>query len=89
MTKKAQNEKFYPGALSSFHIEIDKTPMAYSLSCKGVKGISEFSDEEIKLLISDFSILVKGDKLCMAVFENKCVEITGKISEVKFVYGKS
>lgn len=77
-----------PAVLSPFHIEVDKTARGFSLTCTGVKGISEFSDTEIMLKLAGFSLLISGKKLYMTVFEGKCVEIIGKFEEVRFIYGK-
>ena len=89
MTKIKQKNDPSLSPFSSFHIEIDKFLGFFTFSCSGVKGISDFSDNEIKIRLPGFSVLLKGDKLCMTVLENGCVEITGKISEVKFIYGKN
>ena len=74
---------------SPFHIEIDRTPKGMSISCSGVKGISEFSDAEIKLKMTSFTLQISGKKLSMTVFEGKCIEIIGKPEEVKFIYAES
>ena len=85
-----KNNSFFPPPITSpFHIELDKTVRGFSLSCSGVKGISEFSDTEIKIKLSGFSILISGSGLYMTVFEDKCIEIIGKFSEVRFLYGKN
>ncbi len=73
----------------NFHIELDKTSRGISFSCGGVKGVTELSDSEVKLRLSEFSLLVCGKKLSITVFEGNSIEIIGKISEVKFIYGKS
>lgn len=74
---------------SNFHVEFDKTSRGISLSCSGVQAITEFCDTEIKLKLPEFHILVCGSRLLITVFEEKSVEIIGKITEVKFLYGKS
>ena len=73
----------------NFHVEVDKTSRGLSLSCSGVRGISELSDTEIKIKLSDFSLLICGKGLVITVFEERSIEIIGTLSEVKFVYGKS
>ena len=83
-------KKIIPDApLLPFHIEIDKTVRGFSLSCSGVKGISEFSDSMIKLRLPSFFLQISGKDLYMTVFEGKCVEIIGRLSEVRFIYGKT
>ena len=90
MRKKENNlPPSLPIPLSPFHIELDRTSAGFSLSCSGVKGISEISDTAIKIRLSGFSIIISGIGLYMTVFEGKSVEIIGKFEEVSFVYGKS
>ena len=89
MQKKEKRNVSITGQLSPFHIEIDRNRRGFSLSCNGVKGITEFSDSQIKLQLSSFSILVIGVDLSMTVFEDTCVEIIGRFCEVSFVYGKT
>ena len=83
------NSPMHSSFISPFHIEIDRTARGVSLSCSGVKGITEFSDSVIRLKLSSFSLEIKGKKLYMTVFEGKCVEIIGRFSEVNFIYGES
>ncbi len=91
MQKKEKKKLSSPPIAASFpfHLEIDKTARGLSLSCTGVKGISEFSDNEIELKTSSFSLIISGKKLYMTVYEGKCVEVIGRFSEVKFIYDKS
>jgi hypothetical protein len=72
--------------ISTFHMEIDKVGAVTCLLCSGVKGISEFNDEFIKVRGSGFSVLVCGKGLKINIFEGTTVEVIGKISEVKFLY---
>ncbi len=90
MQKEENNPTFSKtGALNPFHLELDKTLRGFSLTCSGVRGISEVSDTEIKMRLHGFSILIVGTGLYMTVFEGKCVEVIGKFLEVRFLYGKS
>ena len=89
MRKKENNLPPTPSALNPFHIELDRTCSGFSLSCSGVKGISEISDTAIKIRMSGFSVIVSGLGLYMTVYEEKNVEIIGKFQEVRFLYGKS
>lgn len=88
MTKSIKEKKEYFGSISDFHIEIDKGQYGFSLSCGGILGIKAFSDVEILLSLSSFSLKILGKGLCMTVFEENRVEIIGKIKEVSFVYGQ-
>lgn len=82
-------KKDYLGRLSDFHAELDKTIAGFSFSCSGVVGISEFSDTEIIVKLSSFSLRILGKGLYMSVFEEKRVEIIGKIAGVNVLYGQT
>ena len=75
--------------MPEFHIDIDKSGRALSFFCSAVKVISELSDEKIVLRLASFSVSVFGEKLNISVFENRAVQINGKILEVKFFYGEN
>ena len=75
--------------VSGFHFEMDRISKGFSLICSGVGAVTEFSENEVSLRLSGFSLLIFGKDLCITVFEGKTVEICGKISEVKLVYGKA
>ena len=89
--RKNEIKNFLPSPPSQmpFHIEVDKYRTGISISVSGVKRINEFSDALIRLRITSFSLEVVGAGLCMTVFEDKNVEIIGKISEVRFLYDKT
>ena len=72
----------------SFRVEIDKLGRMMSLYCSGVKGIVEFSESLLRIKVSGCAVVVVGTGLSVKVLEDKRVEICGKISEVKFDYGK-
>ena len=89
--QKSQIKRILPQASSypTFHVEIDKCTSGMSLSVSGVKRVSEFSDSLVRLRLSSFFLLIIGENLSITVFESKRVDVLGKISEVKFVYGKA
>ena len=89
--QKNETKRFLPLNIppSPFRIEIDKTANGMSVSVSGVKRISEFSDSRIRLCLRTFSLEAVGEKLSMSIFESKKVEIIGKITEVRFIYGKA
>ena len=89
MTKITKKRTSLKASVLPFHIEADKVGGSFSLSCSGVNGIKELSDKEIKIDAPAFSLVLVGERLRMAVLENKCVEIIGKISEVRFIYDKA
>ena len=69
---------------SPFHIEINKSAGGYSIISSGIKRIAELSENEIKLKCRDGEIKLKGQKLSLTVYENKTVEIIGKIEVIEF-----
>lgn len=79
----------YFGRVTGFHMELDKTLLGFSLSVSGVEGISAFSDTEIIVRLSSFSIRIVGKGLYMTVFEEKRVEVIGKIMGVSILYGQT
>ena len=88
---KKEIKRFLPPTTSTspFRIEIDKTANGMSVSVSGVKRISEFSDNRIRLCLRALSVEAEGEKLSMSIFESRKVEIIGKITEVRFIYGKA
>ena len=76
-------------ALSSFHLEADRSTKGMSVILSGVIGISDFSDSSIHLLSHGGRIVVNGQKLFICVYENNSVEIVGKVEGVVFKYGKN
>ncbi len=76
-------------ALSSFHLEADRSTRGMSVILSGVIGISDFSDSSIHLLTHGGRIIVNGQKLFICVYENNSVEIVGKVEGVVFKYGKN
>ncbi|MBO7304086.1 MAG: YabP/YqfC family sporulation protein [Clostridia bacterium] len=67
------------------HIEIDSLPGGASVSVYGVKNIVDFGAERAVLLVKGGKILIKGVGLSISVYENRIVEIFGKISGVEFL----
>ena len=68
-----------------FHAEIDASGRGLSLSVAGVYSIMDFSEEKVILKVKRGRITVLGGELEIAVYENKTVEITGKITGVNFI----
>ena len=79
--KKDTKEKVATG----FHIEIDRSGNGLSASVAGVYSIVDFSSENVVLRVKKGRVKIVGSTLELAVYENKIVEISGKISEVSFL----
>ncbi len=69
---------------SPFHVEIDKSDGAYLMSISGVKRISEFSDTHVALKHGKEILSIRGERLSIALYEDKTVEISGKLEVFEF-----
>lgn len=94
MTEKNTREKENKisgafGILSPFHIEINRIKNGISFTASGVIGINDFSDGRAILLTHGGRIIISGVGLTVAIYEHNTVEISGRIEEVNFTYGKN
>ena len=83
--KKAKENAQGKGKTSNFHIEMDKIGGGISISVCGVANINNFTSEEVVLKFSVGKMRVLGNELDLIIYENKTVEVLGKISKVEFV----
>ena len=60
-----------------------------ALLLNGVKGVAEFSEQSVRLLLCDMAILINGSGMCITVYENKSVEIVGRIGRIDYLYDKN
>ncbi len=70
---------------ADFHIEADRCKEGISMSVAGVNSIVDFSEERVLLRVKKGRVEVHGASLSVTVYENKIIEITGKISGVSFL----
>lgn len=75
--------------MSDFHIEIDKLGVRISLLLSGASAIRDFSDESALFRVRGFFVKVNGRGLNITVYENKTVELVGRIEGVEFIYDKA
>ena len=88
--KKENNRVSSSGlGFSSCHLEADRSRGGLSLIMSGIIGVSDFSDEEISLLSHGGRIHVKGERLFICVYEANTIEITGRVREIVFGYGRN
>ena len=73
----------------SFHLEADRCSRGMSLVLSGIIGVSDFSESLIQLQSHGGRIVIGGTKLFLCVYDGGCVEIVGKVEEVRFKYGKN
>jgi len=82
---KFQNSNTEKSQGAFFHIEADKSPRGISVCVNGVFAILDFTDELALLKLRRGKIKISGHSLEISVFENKTVEICGKISGMEFM----
>jgi hypothetical protein len=76
-------------SLSSFHIEMKKSSRGAVAVISGVMSIGEYTSTAIELLSHSGRIFVFGESLGISVLEGRIIEIYGKITEMRFSYGKA
>lgn len=82
--EKRDGENIKTGT-SSFHIEIDRVYGGISVSVYGVFSILDFNDSLAVLKLKKGKVRVTGQGLSVAVYENRTVEICGKVEGVAFI----
>ena len=72
-----------------FHMEINGEHSGMAVLVYGVRHIEEYSRETLVLKISGGRMRLRGTGLSLSIFENKCMEIRGRLSEVGFSYDRT
>lgn len=87
---KSDNHKFLPSsALSAFHLEANRSRSGMTVTVGGIIGISDYSDTGVLLMSHGGRICILGKRLKLCVYENNTLEISGKVEDIKFSYGKN
>ena len=87
--KNESNRKHYMGFTESpFSLEMRKGRKGGILSVSDVVSVSDFSEERIELLSRGGRMCVTGERLVLSLFEDRAVEIYGKITGIEIQYGK-
>lgn len=87
--KKSDSPSSIAPSLSSFHLEANRSRRGLSLLVGGIIGISDFSDESVMLMSHSGRVTVLGRRLSICVYENNTVEISGRVEDINFTYGKN
>lgn len=74
---------------SLFHVEIDKSTSGVRLVASGVKRISELSESVVCLKCGHSGLRVLGSGLSLSLYEDKSVEISGKLEVIEFADSKN
>jgi len=84
--EKNQKRDIRSGALpSGFHIEVDKILSNVAVSVNNVFSIVDFRDDAAILKMRKGKIKISGDGLSISIYENKIVEIIGKVRNIEFL----
>ena len=75
--------------ISSFRLEGERAYRGMCFRFSGIIGVNAFSENEIIIKNHGGKIIIKGDRLFISVFERGQIEISGKIKEMCFTYGKN
>jgi hypothetical protein len=86
MLKKSKDDIEMTGG---FYLSCERVTGGIALLVGGVIGVSELSCDCTELLSHSGRIRVRGRALELATFENRIIEIKGRIEGVDFVYGKT
>ena len=93
MTKDIKNVKktlhSIDCAANGIHLEVDESGDGFKLFVSGIKRISSLSDDSVSLRYRRGGVTVLGKKLTLAVYEDKTVEISGKIEGIEFANTKN
>ena len=88
MKKSTQESEAQVKKTPRFHMEMDSGLGGATLLVLGVRRIEEYSGERLVLQIAGAKMHLVGIGLCLSVFDNKTVEVRGRLLEVKFSYGR-
>ena len=77
------------GPLSKFHIEAERAPSGMLFRIGGIIGIADYSSERVSLKSHGGRIILSGRRLSVSIYEDRTVEIVGRVEEVGFSYGKN
>lgn len=74
---------------SDFHAEIDKSGDGFRVLVSGVRRVTELSEKSLSLKCPHHSLKIKGDTLSLSLYEDKSVEISGKLEVIEFANTKN
>ena len=87
--KKEERDAVQKKSTPRFHMEVESGIFGMSVLIVAVRHIEEYSGEQIVLKMAGGRMNLKGQGLYLTVFENKTVEVRGKLSEVCFSYDRN
>ncbi len=87
--KKEERDDTKRKCAPRFHMEAESGIFGMSVQIIAVRHIEEYCREKITLKIPGGRMDLLGQGLYLTVFENKTVEVRGKLSEVCFSYDRN
>ena len=72
-----------------FFLNAERVGRGIRLIVGSVIAVSEITEKEILLVSHGARIRVIGDNLELSLFEERAVEVCGRVREVLFLYGKN
>ncbi len=84
MTAKEKKEKTKSVLQNAFYIEISRINKKTAIIVSGVIGVPDFSEKEATLINHSGKIFIQGSELSINIFENKVVEVSGKVDNISF-----
>ena len=91
MTNKHEGGKMdnIKSLASSFFLEAERNGRGMAINMGGIIGISDYSDDYVRLKSHAGYILIKGSRISLTVFDGGCIEVVGRIEGIEFKYGKN
>lgn len=68
-----------------FHLEADRVMCGISVSVSGVMNVIDFTKDTVLLKLRRGKLKISGCGLSISVYENRIVEIFGKVERIEFV----
>ena len=78
-----------PKKMPRFHAEMEGRGRGMSFLLCGVRCIEEYNEEMLTIKIPGGRMHFKGTEIFLSVFENKTVEVCGRLLEVRFSYDRN
>ena len=89
MKKQEINSEEKNAPMPRFHLEIDGGRRGAAVRINGVRHIEEYTAERLVLQIPGGRMRLFGAGMSLSVFENRSIEVRGKLSEVGFSYDRN
>lgn len=80
-----ENKEYFKRLQSGFHLEADRMMSKTSVCVSNVTAIIDFRSEFAVLKMKKGRIKIIGENLSISIYENKIVEISGKVGNIEFL----